>query len=116
MIAEPVFCVSDVDELELAVLEDDVFEVEEEVVVFVEPILDVELLTLVTMKLSSKRYEQKAGQPKNRRKMQKGRGCPRPLQAQRAKVLLEEGQDGLRCLVRLSQHRGRGLLDDLRLG
>jgi hypothetical protein len=50
MIAEPVFCVSDVDELELAVLEDD-----EEDTVFVEPILDVALLTLVTIKLSSKR-------------------------------------------------------------
>jgi hypothetical protein len=48
MIAEPVFWVSEVDEVELAVLEDD-----EDDTVFVEPILDVELLTLVTIKLSS---------------------------------------------------------------
>jgi hypothetical protein len=42
-----------VDELELVEFEDDVLEDDEDDVVFVELIPDVELLTLVTIKLSS---------------------------------------------------------------
>jgi hypothetical protein len=69
--AEPLFCVSDeiVDEvvLELLAEEDDEDDVED-------PIDDVELLTLVTIKLSLAGYEQKAGQRENRRQTSKKGG------------------------------------------
>ena len=59
--AEPVFCVVDVDDDEVVL--DEFEDVDEDDVEDPDPIVDVELLTLVTIKLSSVSYEQKPGQP-----------------------------------------------------
>ena len=59
--AEPVFCVVDVDDDEVVL--DEFEDVDVDDVEDADPILAVELLTLVTIKLSSASYEQKPGQP-----------------------------------------------------